>query len=113
MSIIKSGDQVESQGESFAAIAIWAAEDAETLEPIDNVLRHQSLTRQLLVVLLLLWGEWVMFALLVRRARILMLFLNPCVTAVTQTRGFFLKRQLALLEQGEIMGSAIIKSRRQ
>ena len=106
MSIVKGSNQVESQSQPLAAVAIGAAQNAESLEPTNNVLNQQSLTRQLLVFLLLIWRQWMMFALFVGRARIFMLFLQAFVAAIAQTAGHVLKRQRTGFKQGKVMHAA-------
>ena len=112
MSIVKRGNQVEPQAKPLAAVAIRPAQEAKAFEPVDDVFGHQPLTRQLLIVLLLLCSEPMMFALFMRRARVLMLFLDARVTTVAQTLGLVMKRQVAALEQSEIMRFAFAESRR-
>ncbi len=51
-----------------------------------------------------------MLAFLVRCARVIMLFLNPLITAVAQTFSFLLKGQATALEQSKIMHPARAKS---
>ena len=53
MNVVECGYEVETQGESFAAIAVRACKDAKSLEPADDVFGHNSFACQLSVSLFL------------------------------------------------------------
>lgn len=67
--------------------------------------------RKLFVFPLLLWRKRVIFALFVRCARVLVVFINALVATVGQTTGGFKQRQTALFEESKVVGFAQTKSR--
>ncbi len=72
MSIVKGSNQVETQAEPLAPVAVRASQDAKPLEPADDVFGHNPLLGQLPVGLLLGGRERMMLAPLTWRATVAM-----------------------------------------
>ena len=85
MSIVKSGDEVEAQGEAFSSVSVRAAQTMEAFESRQNVFHDQTLLSQKSIFSFLLGCERVMLALLVRCAGVLMMLLESFVATVGQT----------------------------
>ncbi len=112
MKVIKSSHEVESQAESLAAVAVRASQQAEPLEPPDDVLSHNTLPRQVFVFLFLFSRQGMMAALLVRSATgtaAALMLLQTLIAAVARAAGELLQRQAAALEEREVVHAAFGK----
>lgn len=116
MKVVKSSDEVESQAESLAAVAVGASQQAEPLEPADDMFSHNAFARHLLVFLLLFGRKGTMLALFVRGATgaaAAIMLLDALIATIAGAAGELLQRQAAFLEEGEVVQLAFGKGGRQ
>ena len=107
--VVEGGNQVKPQAKPLAPISVTLRQNAEDFQAADHMLDHEPLFRQKAVLGLLLLGERMQFALLVRQTAVGMTFVQAQVAAVCQTFGLRRQRRSALLEQCEVMHLARTK----
>ena len=101
--IIQSGDQVEPQSKSAAAVAIPLRDDAKDFQMPNHVLDQYSLPRQLAVGAPRGGTQLTAFRLFSRRLRVLVFLVQTLITGIGEQRNVFGKRKFRVLEQRKIV----------
>ena len=101
--IIQSGNQVEPQSESAAAIAIPFRDDAKDFQMPNHVLDQYPAPRQLTVGAALFFAQRLAFRLLERRLRVGVHLLQALITGISEQTNVFGNRQRALFKHRKIV----------
>jgi hypothetical protein len=101
--VVQSGYQVEPQRETTAAIAVALRHDPKYLQMPDDVLHHDPQPRQLPILSLLLACQLRALRLLLRRARVLVLFLQALIAGIAQQMNACSNLAARLFEDGKVM----------
>lgn len=105
--IIQSGNQVEAQSESAAAIAIPFRDDAKDFQMPNDVLDQHFAPRQLTVSAPLFFAQLFALRLFDRCLRIGVFLLQALITGISEQTNVFGNRQCALFEHRKIVRFAV------
>ena len=101
--VAECSNETGPEVESAPSVTVRFLQDAEDLEPPDEVLHRQSDPRESAVVRPLIIGQWVECAGLLRSAGGGMLVLNPLIPGVGEEFGVRMDGRLRLPQESKIM----------
>lgn len=109
--IIQSGNQIDPQHKSSAAVSIASAQDAEDFQMPNDVFNNHSFLCQLTIKGFFFFTQRAAFRLFDRRAHKSVKLCQTLITTVRQAFGFFRQSRFAVLVKRKIVPCAFGKSR--
>ena len=105
--VIQSGNQIDSQHKSATAIPIPLRQNPKDFQMPDDVFDYHSLFCQLLVELLLFFGQLTAFRLFYRCPRVLVPVEQALITGVRQAFNFFWQIRFAVFVERKVVSCAL------
>jgi hypothetical protein len=106
--IVDSGDEVEPESEAFSSVSVSVCDDFKALEVSDDVFAGDTLSGYAFIFCLVLFGQGMFFAALLRHNCVGVHLLQPQEPGVHHRAGLWSKPHFGLFEQMKVMAASFV-----